>query len=329
MSSYLIDGLIFIYDIILFFIIYILRFNLVFNRNDWFVIWLGLEINIIIFIIIVFKRYRIINIESCFKYFFVQGLGSAIFIRLFYINKEYLDIIIGLILRYKIGAGPFFFWFPSVCTGISWMSCFVLISFQKIIPLILIRVFISWVFFIIIVIGLIIGVFGSFNQRDLKCLMAYSSIYHLGWILFCILIDRKCWINYLIMYVLIIFPVVYFFSKKEIMNLLEMIKIKNKLLMIIIMLRIAGIPPFLGFFLKWFAFIEIMKVRIYYAVVLIVCSIIIFYIYFRVIYDVLLGYFSYGGWGKWFENRKDLFSLDLVCVIGMLMGLFFRLFLVL
>lgn len=66
-----------------------------------------------------FERYRIMNIESCYKYFFVQSLGSAIFMGLLYINIEYMGFLICLVLRYKIGAGPFFFWFISVCFGVS------------------------------------------------------------------------------------------------------------------------------------------------------------------------------------------------------------------
>jgi len=49
-----------------------------------------------------------------------------------------------LVIRYKIGAGPFYFWFPSVCEMISWGPCFLLIRIQKLIPLVLISMYSSF-----------------------------------------------------------------------------------------------------------------------------------------------------------------------------------------
>nr|YP_010219066.1 NADH dehydrogenase subunit 2 [Phoneutria boliviensis]UBY46219.1 NADH dehydrogenase subunit 2 [Phoneutria boliviensis] len=309
-----------VYDMILFVLVYLYSFYLVIGGNDWFMIWLGLEINMMMFIMIMFSRYSVFNIESCLSYFFIQSLGSAIFMGLFYIGKEYMDFVLCLTLGYKMGAGPFFFWFPSVCSGISWMSCFVLMSFQKIIPLMLISMFISWVFFFVVVVSLLMGVFGSFNQRDLKRLMAYSSIYHLGWILLCILIDSESWFNYLLIYMLMVFPVIFFMKVEDISDLMDMVKVSSSLWMTVIMLSMAGMPPFLGFFLKWFAFSMIMGYSIFYMVVLVVCSIVMFYVYFRVIYDVLVGYFCYSSWVNYFMDSSSSVWLEFLCVLGMLFG---------
>lgn len=109
MSSYLINEFIFILNILLFSFMYALRFHLVINRDDWFLLWLGLEVNIITFIVFIYRENRILRIESCLKYFFVQRVGSAILMRRFYLNKDWLDVIVILLLGYKIGAGPFFF----------------------------------------------------------------------------------------------------------------------------------------------------------------------------------------------------------------------------
>ena len=86
-----------------------LRFIIVLRCQDWFLIWFGLELNIIRFIILIYKRYSIISVESCLKYFFVQSLGSAIFISLFYFRGEVINVLGSIILTYKLGGGPFFF----------------------------------------------------------------------------------------------------------------------------------------------------------------------------------------------------------------------------
>lgn len=326
MSSYLINELILIVNRILFIFIYIIRFHLVINRDDWFLVWLGLEINIITFIVFIFKRDRIISVESCLKYFFIQRLGSAVFISVFYINKSLLDFVICFLLRYKIGAGPFFFWFPSVCSGISWISCFFLISFQKVIPLMILRIFISWIFYILIVVSLFFGVFGSFNQRDLKQLIAFSSVYHLGWILLCELVDDMSWIVYLFIYSFIVFPVVNLLKWLGVGRLINIIKIKYKNWFILFILRIAGMPPFLGFFLKWFAFVVIFNYDFFFMIFLILCSVVIFYVYFRVVYDVLISYYDSGIWGNCVMYSVNGYYLDLVSLLGLVLGLFFGLF---
>lgn len=311
---------------ILFGFIYIISFHLVINRDDWFLVWLGLEINIITFIIFIFKGNNIINVESCLKYFFIQRLGSAVFISIFYLNKELLDFVMCFLLRYKIGAGPFFFWFPSVCSGISWMSCFFLITFQKIIPLLILSIFISWVFYIVIVISLIFGVFGSFNQRDLKQLIAFSSVYHLGWILLCELVDDVSWIIYLIIYSFVLFPIVNLLRWLSIGRLIRIIRVKYKNWFVLFMLRMAGIPPFLGFFLKWFAFIVIFDYDFLFILLLILCSVIMFYVYFRIVYDVLIVYYDSGMWGNYVLFNINRYYLDLVSLLGLVIGLFFGIF---
>jgi NADH-quinone oxidoreductase subunit N len=322
MSSYLINENISIVYIIIFIFIYIIRFQLVINRDDWFLLWLGLEVNIITFIIFIYKLNSILSIESCLKYFFIQRIGSAILIRLFYLKKDWLDLCLLLVLSYKIGAGPFFFWFPSVCSGISWFSFFILISFQKIIPLILIRFLISKILYIIVIISLLFGVFGSFNQKNLKLLIAYSSVYHLGWILLCINTNDLYWGLYLIVYILVVFPIVIFMQYYNVEDILNIMKVKYSYYLIFLILRISGIPPFLGFFLKWFAFIIIFNYDLFFIIFIIICSVVIFYIYFRLVYDRLLIYNEINIWRNLiiFKNKNYLIILTL---IGLSVRLFF------
>nr|YP_009305881.1 NADH dehydrogenase subunit 2 [Dolomedes angustivirgatus]ANW36379.1 NADH dehydrogenase subunit 2 [Dolomedes angustivirgatus] len=313
-------------NVALFMFMYIMSFHLVMNSDDWFMVWFGLEINMMVFIIFMYNYNSMMSIESCLKYFFIQGLGSAIFMSVFYISSEWLSMILCMLLSYKIGAGPFFFWFPSVCSGISWISCYVLMTLQKVIPLMLMSIFMSWVMYLIVIVSLSFGVLGSFNQSDLKQLIAYSSVYHLGWILLCNLSDDIFWLNYLLMYMLMIFPVVNLLSWLNISNLISIMKMKYKKWFIVLMLSMSGMPPFLGFFLKWFAFVSIFKFEFSFMMFLIICSVVMFYVYFRVIYDVLLTFFSEMMWGNLLVFQKNEFYLDLVGSVGLMLGLFFSFF---
>lgn len=302
-----------------FIFLYIIRFIIVIRREDWFLVWMGLEINIISFLILIYRRYRVGVIESCLKYFFIQSLGSVLFIRIFYLNYYILGGILFLILRFKIGAGPFFYWFPSICSGIEWSSCYILIIYQKILPLLLIRIFIHWILWFVVIISLMIGVLGSFNQNNIKQLIAYSSIHHLGWIII-IIMGRKSirWILYLGIYMLVLFSVVGLLLKDDIIDLSSIYVSKNKFMFIIGILRIAGMPPLLGFFLKWIALVRIIEINIIYIIILIIVSITILYVYIRIVYDVFIG----GG----IERCEDyilfykISNMEILSIVGIVIG---------
>lgn len=302
-----------------FLFIYLISFIIVIRREDWFLVWMGLEINIMSFLILIYRRYRIGVVESCLKYFFIQRIGSVLFIRIFYLNYYIVGRILFLILRFRIGAGPFFYWFPSICSSIDWISCYILIIFQKIIPLLLIGIFIHWILWFVVIVSLIMGVLGSFNQRNIKQLIAYSSIHHLGWIIIIIMGGRRMrWLLYLILYILVLFRVVGLLLKDDVIDLSTIFESKYKTIFMIRILRIAGIPPLLGFFLKWIALIRIVEINIIYLMILVLVSIVILYIYIRIVYDVFIG----GGIEicEDFILFEKISNMEILSIVGILIG---------
>lgn len=318
MSSYLIYDFILIPSVYCFLFIYIIRFIIVIRTDDWFLIWIGLEINIMSFLIIIYKRYRVIIGESCLKYFFIQRIGSSLFISLFYLNYYVIGGMIILMLSLRVGAGPFFFWFPSLCSGLDWFSCYLLILFQKILPLLLIFLFIHWIVWVVIIVNLLVGVLGSFNQVNVRQLMAYSSINHLGWILLVGVFKGIGWVLYLMLYGIVLLRVVVLLYKDEIVDLSNLFISKYKLMFVIGILSIGGIPPLLGFFLKWIAFVIIFEVRRIYLFILILASVVILYIYIRIVYDVfLIGGIELRRWGYNIYND----NVEMMRMLGIIMGI--------
>jgi NADH:ubiquinone oxidoreductase subunit 2 (subunit N) len=83
----------------------------------------------------------------------------------------------------KLGMAPFHFWLPHVIGGIRWVSCVVLSVWQKVGPIFILRSFVfSWRLYIFIfaALGAIVGGVGGINQSQLRVLLAYSSIGHMG-----------------------------------------------------------------------------------------------------------------------------------------------------
>lgn len=321
MSSYLIKELILISSLYVYIYLYFMSFILVIRGEDWFIIWIGLEINMIRFIIIIYKRYIQESVEVRMKYFFIQSLGSALFLRIFYINKEWLGELMCSVLGYKIGVAPFYIWLVSVCNSLEWLSLFILLTLQKIIPLILINFFIGWICWLFVILRLVIGVIGAFGQKFLKILIVYSSIHHLGWLILCSEYSDMLWILYLFMYMLIIICIVIILIKNEIIYLFCIDEWKRKMWFAFGILRIGGIPPFLGFFLKWISFIYIIKMRILYIFFIILLAVVIFYVYFRVVFDVFI-YLNCGRFCDTYIGEKFyVYIIDVINVIGLMIGL--------
>lgn len=320
MGSYLIYEIIITPSFLIFFLLYICRFIIVIGSNDFLMIWIGLEVNMVRFLFLFYRRKRIINVESCMKYFFVQRLGSALFIRILYLwRNTNWDYVRSCILGYKLGAGPFFFWFPSVVGGLDWVGGYFLITFQKILPLILLIIFVSWFLWVILILSLVIGVFGSFNQSKMKILFAYSSVHHLGWLLMCEIIDRGVWIFYLLMY-RIILSIVFIIYYYEVERFMRVIGWKNKWWFFLGIISMAGIPPLLGFFLKWLAFYYILNMNYFIITFILFISIIIFYIYVRVVYDIVMGGALNFGWIYKIYKFNFFLNLDFYIFLGVFLA---------
>ena len=64
---------------------YCFRFGAVWGREEWFVVWLGLEINILRFLYFI-GVYRKESREVVGKYYFVQRLGSGCLLGMLYLG---------------------------------------------------------------------------------------------------------------------------------------------------------------------------------------------------------------------------------------------------
>nr|YP_009158049.1 NADH dehydrogenase subunit 2 [Carrhotus xanthogramma]AKH36465.1 NADH dehydrogenase subunit 2 [Carrhotus xanthogramma] len=303
---------------IVLYVMYLVSFIIVMSSEDWFLIWLGLEVNMMSFLILVYRRDSMSSIECCMKYFFIQGLGSALLIGFFYMNKYGGVGIINMILSFKIGAGPFFYWFPSMCSGLTWVSCYVLMVLQKMLPLFLISLSIHWILWLVLMMSLVLGVVGSFNQSNIKQLLAYSSIHHLGWIMIIMMSGSVNWMLYLVMYSFMLLGIILVLVENEVVDLHMMYKCKGSMWFSIGMLSLAGMPPLLGFFLKWMA-LSYLTDMMYYIAMLIVASVIMLYVYMRLMYDIIM---MGGVKSSWIEVDESMFTYnyDIVSMVGLLLG---------
>nr|QHD26817.1 NADH dehydrogenase subunit 2 [Melo melo] len=245
----------------------------------WLAIWAGLEVNLIGFLPLLVYQKSVSESESAVKYFVVQALGSSLLLFgsvLSYgssFSWEVLDsnstlsilgfgvIVSGLFI--KMGLFPFHYWLPSVMAGLPWIPCMLLATWQKIAPLFLILCLLElsdsylllYVFCLASAGSSMVGGLGGMNQTQVRALLAYSSIGHLGWIVFGALHGEWVMKVYFSIYLLIslsIFMSLLYVDIKVMMNLDSM---KNysfmQLSVMLLLLSLGGLPPLLGFVSKW------------------------------------------------------------------------------
>nr|WBK17690.1 NADH dehydrogenase subunit 2 [Polionemobius taprobanensis] len=238
------------------------------SSNSWPAMWLGLELNLLSFIPIMINNKNILTSEASLKYFLVQAMASSVLLFSIIISMmlnesmtiNFLKIsdISFIMLNLKLGSAPLHYWFPSVMEGLSWFNCFLLMTWQKIAPFLMISYLntSSLIYDVFIMTNIIIGSIGGINQLSLHKLMAFSSISHIGWLLFSIKLNLSLWLIYFLIYSLISFSIVLIFHLTFSHYLIHLIlKLKlfysMKLMLLINFLSLGGLPPFIGFLPKW------------------------------------------------------------------------------
>nr|AYW52259.1 NADH dehydrogenase subunit 2 [Cassidinae sp. ACP-2018] len=272
------------------------------SANNWMLLWIGMEINLLS-VIPLFKDKSIYSTEASMKYFITQCMASSMLLASIMISEKSSIILFKTLIEYlmvtslliKLGAAPFHFWVPEVSEGLSWMNCLILLTWQKVAPsifLILIMCPSMMITASIILSSLIGGIMGL-NQTSLRKIMAYSSINHMAWMLASMLSQLKIWLMYFSIYLVTSMFMMYLFNK---FNLFFMNQLMNNNLsnssMILIMLNflsLSGLPPLIGFFPKWMVIYWLSMMNlIVLASLMMILTLISIYIYLRLITPMML-----------------------------------------
>nr|YP_009182727.1 NADH dehydrogenase subunit 2 [Heteropterus morpheus]AHH34378.1 NADH dehydrogenase subunit 2 [Heteropterus morpheus] len=322
------------------FFIFILIFSTLISisSNSWMGCWIGLEINLLSFIPLISSCNNLMASEASLKYFLIQSIASInflfsillklILLKNFEMNSLF-SILINSSMMMKMGSAPFHFWFPNIIEGMTWLNCFILMTWQKITPMILMSYYLNKNFLMLIMmINVIIGSIGGINQISLRKLLAFSSINNLGWMMCAILISENLWILYFMLYSFLVSIMcfmfyilnIYFINQLFILN----ISFIMKLLIFINLLSLGGLPPFLGFFPKWLIINFMISNKIFMPTfIFILSSLIILFFYIRIIYSCILFNFMKL---KWFKiNIKNNYFLiviinSLISIMGMILS---------
>nr|QNE85655.1 NADH dehydrogenase subunit 2 [Trichina bilobata] len=327
---------------IMFYFILMIGTLITVSANSWLGVWMGLEINLLAFIPLMNDSNNLMSNEASLKYFLTQALASSVLLlaiiilmmknNFYYqmeINFNYANLIIMSSLILKSGAAPFHFWFPGVMEGLSWMNSLILMTWQKIAPLMTISYLINQSLMIIfMLLSIIIGSLGGLNQTSLKKIMAFSSINHLGWMLAAMMSNEMMWMTYFIIYSFLSLNLIYFFNLFKMFHINQLFStffssktVKFSLMMNI--LSLGGLPPFIGFFPKWIVIQYLtFNNQMFLMFLMTSMTLITLFFYLRMCYSAFILNYNENNWIIQLNSNNFLMQIYLMLSFFSIFGLF-------
>nr|ALA99414.1 NADH dehydrogenase subunit 2 [Anourosorex squamipes] len=300
--------------------------------SHWFMIWIGFEMNTLAFIPLLIKNYNPRSMEASTKYFMTQATASmilmlAIIMNLIHegqwtisnISNPTASILMTMALVMKLGLSPFHFWVPEVTQGVSLTSGMILLTWQKIAPLsVFYQIYPSINLNLILsmsLLSILIGGWGGLNQTQLRKIMAYSSIAHMGWMTAIMTYEPTIMLLNLFIYITMTISTFMLFIFTSTTTTLSLSHAWNKMplitfLIMMVMLSLGGLPPLTGFLPKWMIIQELAKNNsIILPTTMAILSLLNLFFYMRLTYSTTLTMFptTNNTKMKWqYDNTKKI-----------------------
>nr|APA19205.1 NADH dehydrogenase subunit 2 [Solenaia oleivora] len=221
--------------------------------------WAMLELNMLAFIPLMHTNNSTLETEGSIKYLIPQSFGSGLFMASILLmpttpNSKMLSTI-ALVL--KLGGAPLHNWFPIVMQSINLIPGFILATWQKLAPLLLLSTpHLAYTPLIILsaILSAMWGSMAGLTQTNLLKLMAFSSINHLSWLMMASMFNPPIALIYLTSYSLSALPIFMYMQtplvKTYNTTLSPPLNNYSQVAMLTSMLSLASLPPLLMFLNK-------------------------------------------------------------------------------
>nr|YP_010175525.1 NADH dehydrogenase subunit 2 [Dasyatis pastinaca]QSL98669.1 NADH dehydrogenase subunit 2 [Dasyatis pastinaca] len=289
----------------------ILGTTMTFIASHWLLIWVGLEINTMAIIPLMIYQHHPRATEATTKYFLTQATASTLLLFAGTMNAwltgqwNITEIInpasatlLSIALALKIGLAPLHFWLPEVLQGLNLITGLMLSTWQKLAPFaILLQLYPllnPTLLMTMGVLSIIIGGWGGLNQTQLRKILAYSSIAHIGWMVIILHYSPNLTLLNLIIYITMTSSLFLMFNMNNTMkiNSIAISSAKSPLLTIMMMLTLlslGGLPPLTGFMPKWLIIQEMTKQNLFIPVtIMALTALLSLFFYLRLCYSITL-----------------------------------------
>nr|WJH18356.1 NADH-ubiquinone oxidoreductase chain 2 [Clamator levaillantii] len=259
----------------------ILGTSITISSNHWLMAWTGLEINTLAIIPLIAKSHHPRAIEATIKYFLVQAAASALLLfssmtnawatgqwDITQMNNPTSSLLLTTAIAMKLGLVPFHFWFPEVLQGSSLTTALLLSTIMKLPPItILFMVSHSMnptLLSIMAIASTALGGWMGLNQTQLRKILAFSSISHLGWMTIIIIYNPNLTLLNFYIYSIMTSTVFLTLNTTKALKLSTMMTSWTKApilntTMTLTLLSLAGLPPLTGFLPKWLIIYDLTK----------------------------------------------------------------------
>nr|UBN06751.1 NADH dehydrogenase subunit 2 [Tor tambroides]UBN06764.1 NADH dehydrogenase subunit 2 [Tor tambroides] len=285
--------------------------TLTFASSHWLLAWMGLEINTLAITPLMAQHHHPRAVEATTKYFLTQATAAAMILfasttnawmtgewNINDLSSPIASTMFMTALALKIGLAPMHFWMPEVLQGLDLLTGLILSTWQKLAPLALIIQTAQNVnpslLTMLGILSALVGGWGGLNQTQLRKILAYSSIAHMGWMI--IIIQYAPQLTMIALGTYIIMTSAAFLTLKTLtttkMNTLATTWSKNPILAsttALVLLSLGGLPPLTGFMPKWLILQELTKQDLpIIATTMALTALISLYFYLRLCYTMTL-----------------------------------------
>nr|AHY86974.1 NADH dehydrogenase subunit 2 [Bradypterus thoracicus] len=251
------------------------------SSNHWIMAWTGLEISTLAVLPLISKSHHPRAIEAATKYFLTQAAASALVLFSSMTNAWYTGqwditqlthptscLILTAAIATKLGLVPFHFWFPEVLQGSPLTTGLLLSTVMKFPPITLLymtsHALNPTLLTSMAILSAALGGWMGLNQTQIRKILAFSSISHLGWMAIIITYSPKLTLLNFYLYALMTTAVFLTLNSMSVSKLSTLMTSWSKTptlsaMLFLTLLSLAGLPPLTGFLPKWLIIQELTK----------------------------------------------------------------------
>nr|ACN77887.1 NADH dehydrogenase subunit 2 [Nyctidromus albicollis] len=266
---------------LIFYMSLLLGTTITISSNHWATAWTGLEINTLAIVPLISKSHHPRAVEATIKYFLVQATASAILLFSSTMNAWFTGqwditqlthptscLLLTTAIAMKLGLVPFHFWFPEVLQGSSLTTALLLSTMMKFPPITILLLTSNslnpTLMTTMAIASAALGGWMGLNQTQIRKILAFSSISHLGWMAIIIAYNPKLTLMTFYLYTIMTAAIFFTLNTTKTTKLSTMMTSWTKIptlnaTLMLTLLSLAGLPPLTGFLPKWLIIQELTK----------------------------------------------------------------------